>query len=550
MRKLGDRSEQRGRRVPPTVAGFEAALRDRGHDGVGEALISRHNQRFERAVDIGHMMQCVAMPLLASYLPLATTALELGVHPGRPPSDTGQSWEEHVAWGLDSVAAAVRLIISLQPVGAGVIARTQLERWSSNLEFSSGIDQMQGEATAAWLTRIWSTPPVRPPDGVTTPVGDLFADISELLHGRGPLMPLVWLDIADVTDAPSSEHVKLLDTISDVLVVNLSHLRTCLASVAENEGRHETAQMINMTRLVSPTRSWLPDLRAFLLPMTPYMFKQPGVDNILGAMASGHRRVTLALRAGRRPTEPAELWPALSFGAHRFRASQHAAFAHTWEQQLLGDRFKGNGVDNLAAEAVLAGEMAAVLALWLRQDPGRRSAADAFAICASGLRSAQWLWLEDDSRGMGCLRTVIEQLARARTWRLKPERARKIEANPNATPRDWVEGAGWKRLNLLNRALGEFAHGSTKTNWELARKALVALQDNTEADEAKYRGRTHALAAMIFILSVECAAWVDGFSAQLGQAYRRVIRVDDTLADRAIESLLNRSWEKRGTPLR
>ncbi|MEJ3741749.1 hypothetical protein WEI85_00405 [Actinomycetes bacterium KLBMP 9797] len=550
MMKVANRAEQRGRRVPPTVAGFEAALRDYGYDGVAEALISRHNQRIERVVDVGHMMQCIGLPLLASYLPLGLAAEELGAHPARPPFYSGPNWPDHLAWGLDSVAAAVRLIMSLQPVGASIIARTQLERWSSNLQFNSGIDQQPGESTSAWLSRLWSPPPVRPPDGVVTPVGDLFAEISELLHGRGPLMPLVWLDIADVTDVPSNDHIRLLETISDALVVSLSHIRTGLTTAAEAKGWHARAQMINMVRLVSPARGWLPDLRAFLLPLVPHVFGQSGVEGWLGAMACEHRRVISALRAGQRSDQPAAIWPVLSFGAQRFRARTQAEISRRWERELLGDRFEENSVDNLATEAVLAGEMAAMLALWLRQDPVKRSAADAFAVCASGLRSAQWLWLEDDSRGMGCLRCVIEQVARARTWRLRPERAAKIEGSPKSTPRDWMEGAGWRRLNLLNRALGEFAHGSTRTNWNLAREALVELQDHAGSDEAKYTGRTHALAAMIFIVSVECAAWVDSLSKKLGEAYRRVIRVDDARADRAIEALMNRAWEKRGTPLR
>ncbi|HEX3650938.1 MAG TPA: hypothetical protein VHV49_21135 [Pseudonocardiaceae bacterium] len=55
---------------------------------------------------------------------------------------------------------------------------------------------------------------------------------------------------------------------------------------------------------------------------------------------------------------------------------------------------------------------------------------------------------------------------------------------------------------------------------------------------------------MIFIVSVECAAWVDSFGSHLGDAYRKVIRIDDAQADRAVEALMNRAWEKRGTPLR
>ncbi|MFI2666765.1 hypothetical protein [Micromonospora carbonacea] len=533
--------------MPPTVAGFEAALHDRGYDGVAEALISRHNQRMERIAAVGHTMQCIGLPVLASQLPLALAAEEFGADPGRPPMFSGPTWEDHLAWGLDSTAAAARLMMSLQPIGASIVARTQLERWSSNLEFNSLIRQEPRESTAAWLNRLWSAPSVWP-DGVATPVGDLFGDISELLHGRGPLMPLVWLDVADVTDAPSSEHVRLLDTISDSLVISLSHIRRCLATVAEARGWSYRARTINMIRLVSPARSWIPDLRAFLFPLVPAQFR--AVEGVLGAAASGYRRAVSALRVGQRRDEPSELWPVLSFGNQRFRALILAEHALKVEQEVLGDRFDEMGVQKLATEAVLAGEMAAMLALWLRQKSGAHPAADAFAVTASGLRSAQWLWLEDDDRAMGCLRCVIEQVARARTWRTRPDRAARIEASSKSSPRDWIEGAGWKRLNLLNRALGEFAHGSTRSNWNVARDALVALQSNAEEDTARHTGRTHALTAMIFILSVECAAWVDSFSSELGEAYRSVIRVDDAQADEAIEALMNRAWEKRGTPLR
>lgn len=548
--RLGQRADRRGARVPLTVAGFEAAVQDRGHDGIAEALIARHNQRMQRAIDAGHVMQTISLPLLTNQFFMELAAEELGANPQRPPIQSGPTWPDHLAWGLDSVVAAVRLMICLQPVGACIVARTQLERWSSNLQLNSGIDQQSGESTVDWLNRLWAAPGVRPPDGVKIPVGELFADLSELLHGRGRLMPLVWLDVADVTAMPSSEHLQQLETISDALIVSLSLIRTGLATAAEEKGFEVLAETINRLRLVAPAHGWISDLRAFLWPLVLSFVQAPVVKGTLGGMAAAHRRVVSAMRAGRQPAEPAELWPVFSFGAHRFRALVTALAAYESERRTFGDQFEEDGLEEAQAEAVLAGEMAAVLARWLREDPDMCSPANALAVCASGLCSAQWLWLEDDDRAMGCLRCVVEQVARARTWRLRPDRARKIEANPNSTPRDWIEGAGWRRLNLLNRALGEFAHGSTQTNWNIARDALVAIQDAADDEEAQYTGRTHAINAMIFILSAECAAWADTFGNHLGDAYRRVIRIDEAHADKAIEELMNRAWEKRRTPVR
>jgi hypothetical protein len=233
---IGRKADRRGERVPLTVAGFEATIRDRGHDALAEALIARHNQRMQRMIQSGQMMQCIELPLLNSQFPMGLAAVELGADPGRPPFHSGPAWLDHLAWSLDSVGAAVRLMLCLQPIGASIIARTQLERWSSNLHFNSGTDQQPGESTVDWLNQLWADPAIRPPDPVKTPVGELFADLSELLHGRGRLMPLVWLDIADVTEMPSSDHVRLMETISDALIVSLSHIRTCLATAAEQKG--------------------------------------------------------------------------------------------------------------------------------------------------------------------------------------------------------------------------------------------------------------------------------------------------------------------------
>jgi hypothetical protein len=48
-------------------------------------------------------------------------------------------------------------------------------------------------------------------------------------------------------------------------------------------------------------------------------------------------------------------------------------------------------------------------------------------------------------------------------------------------------------------------------------------------------------------VSAECADWVDSIGSHLGDAYRQVTRVDATQADRAVEALMNRAWEKRDT---
>jgi hypothetical protein len=82
------------------VAGFEAAVRDRGHDGIAEALIARHNQRMQRAIDAGHIMQSAGLPLLTSQFPMGLATEALGANPRRPPFYSGPTWPDHLVWGV------------------------------------------------------------------------------------------------------------------------------------------------------------------------------------------------------------------------------------------------------------------------------------------------------------------------------------------------------------------------------------------------------------------------------------------------------------------
>ncbi|MFI6220121.1 hypothetical protein ACIBEH_06165 [Nocardia salmonicida] len=548
-RKVGDRAERRGRRVLPTVEGFERALEERGPDGVAEALLSRHNQRMVRIVEVGVMSQQIALPLLSAYMPLSFIAEQLGAHQLRPPIRSGATWPDHLAWGLDSVGAAVRLMLGMQPIGAAIIARTQLERWSANLAFNVNQSQAPGEDTVAWLNRLWSGCGVWFPTH-NKQVGDLFAELSELLHARGPLMSLTWLDAVDIGDTPSSEHVRLMETTSRALTVTLGHLRLCLATAVEDAGAVDLAESVASIPLVTPAESWVPHLGPIVWPMVPRHFDDPKIQSNISEMEVYYRKVADSMDAGRDPDVPRQGWPLYSLGHHRFRALTLAAAGSQREREIVGEN-PGYSIEDAMVSADLAGEMAAMSAEWLRTDPARKPVADALAMCSSALRSAVWLWLEDDSRAMACLRCVIEQIARARAWRVKPNRAAKIESNPNATPRDWIEAAGWRRLSLFNRALGEFAHGATTADWEVPRQALVSIQHDADTNEhADLTGRSHAIRASIFIVGRECAAWVDSFGSPLGEAYRHIINLDDIEADQSIEALMNRAWEKRSTPVR
>lgn len=549
-KKTAMKAEHRGRRVPLTVAGLESAVNQRGKDGLAEALISRHNQRMEWLDKVGNSVQERVLPILSSYLQLGVFAESLGANPGRFPACTGRNWVEHLAWSIDSTATAVRLLIAVQPVGAAVVARTQLERWSANLAANMEKPRLDKERTADWMSRIWSGS-AKLPMALEQPVGNLYSTLSELLHARGPLMDLAWTSANEQFGELTDTDLKQFDWICDALLTSVSQVRAALATVAHNHGALQKASIIEALPLKTRADSWLPQVGPHVWPVMPMYFQHTEIGLSLGAMASGRERVAQSILGGLKAPEPPETWPVLALGAHRFRALTAAGAAYEHEKLLMGEAFGSNPIAATMTRSILAGEMTMALSLWLKYDPERRHIGAAFVVCASALRSATWLWLEDDDRGMGCLRCVVEQIARIRTWRIKSNKAAKLEANPNTKPRDWIEGAGWRRLNILNRALGEYAHMSAGTDWEIARKALVSLQADTDTNPlSNYTGRTNALTVCIYLCSLEIALWTDSFSNQIGRTFREAVGLDDERAAVAIEALSTRAWAVRDKPVR
>jgi hypothetical protein len=169
-----------------------------------------------------------------------------------------------------------------------------------------------------------------------------------------------------------------------------------------------------------------------------------------------------------------------AFAARRGNAAATARIAFEQEQGQLGEHFAPEAIGAREFAYILINETAGLLSRWTS---GPRS--DAMAVGASALRAGLWLWLEDDDRSLVAARTVLEQAARLRTWRLKPERATRIEAQgPRPSARDWLDAAGWRRLSVINRSLGQFSHipDQAQEKWHEARVALMELQDDVDDD--------------------------------------------------------------------
>ncbi len=576
--RYGQRADRRGLRTPATLDGFRTALAAQGHDAVAEALLARHNLRMSGTRRIDTVGQYVCLPHLVALFPLDLALAELGLRPDRLPADMGKGWLEHVAWGLDSIVAAVRLLMSGQVVGAAVIARTQLERWTHNLAHNAGLTQQPAETAVDWMDRVWSADsraiadaqPVtgRPddpqdmqqdpdesadtgaPTGPEGEAGRLFAQLSEVLHARGPLLDVVRWDTARcLQDGMTEPAVLAFDIVLRTLQLTTARLQACVATAAEERGWPVLAQTVWAVRIVAGTEAHAKDLFELLWPITPELL-DGSRSNATGAVAAEYRKAQQAMRSGKKFELPPAAWPVSALIERRHRALTGAAHALEIERDMLGETFDPKGISFLITEAVLAGELAAMVSRWLLDENRPAPASDALVVAATALRSSTWLWLEDDDRAMACLRVVVEQIARARVWRTKPAKAAALESNAQTTPRDWLEAAGWRRLSVLNRALGAFVHFDRRADPAAARAVLVEMQADPTSPTAPYTGRTTTLQHVIVLLAAEAVRWVEQLDEALAEACWTVLRLDDTSVTRGMEPYFERAWRLRGMAVR
>lgn len=236
---------------------------------------------------------------------------------------------------------------------------------------------------------------------------------------------------------------------------------------------------------------------------------------------------------------------AYAFAWHRWASARSALAAIEVERRLLGDEFDIDKLRGRDVPYVLTSEACGLLAAWLPED--QTDAVAAAAAVASSLRSAYWLWLEDDDRAMGVLRVTLEQLARLRTWRRNPDKAARLESRPQTRPRDWLSAAGWKRLEVLNRALGEMAHTRERMRWFEARRMLTPLQPKGEASDP-HTARGFCLTALVMLSAQEVIDTAATLSAEIADGFDEMFEwrhPDDSDDERYLEGLLARAWNAR-----
>lgn len=562
--KIAARDEEFGRTVGDQLNDYLIAAR-RNENSLKSAIVSRHNQRMQRVGFVHPTLRRRSRLIVNQLFGLDLGLRGLGADTSRWPVDPGGGWVEHLDWGVDSLVASVRLLAAGQTVGAAQIARSQFERWSINLANSTGVKRERGEKTAEYYSRLWTTvdqdglvavpesersdPGRTSIDGHRLDPAGLYVEISDFLHGRGDAAAAAYLEASDLLCHPKDVEGALRagNRVLDVIELCIERLRVCIAGTFMQIGAHphRAVSLLAVSKQSDPAGS-SPFPGWSLWPLNLVTGLSPGVvaalrsqDEIMNRMHRGERP------AGRlyRDDEISNIF----FISRRARSAEHALAAFAAEERLLGEPLDGANLSGRESRVIITAELLGLIARWSGEVQPMQQ--DAAAVASSSLRSAFWLWLEDDDRGMGVLRITLESLARLRTWIRNQNRAKKLEGSTRTTPRDWLDSAGWRRLEALNLALGEMAHTHSNPRWGGARAILTQLiTSDVEPEYAPYRARGFALESVIRLsaqVALEALAQISSeFEAAVRQHMSNVGLLD-VETEKALEEWLDRCWQRR-----
>lgn len=608
--------DRRGRRVATTVEDYERVA-DLGADRLAEALISRHSVRMENIAVLPELYRVRALESIVPVVHLDLAHMDLNLKPRRLPFSQSVRTVDLLSWGVGSCIAAARLLLAGQVIGAATIARQQLEFWTRYLASVGDLDRSEGESVQHFVARCWSwfaenldehdaqgigdftdladgadlgepssaDEPDEPHEHILLANGTeicpavVYGFLSEIMHADECRNTMAWevVELLAPEKIPSDAGIAV-GSVSDALSLCLIQIKIITAARLKRQGNERLAQLLLSTGSLErfseadeilddvsdePPHPWA--RRRFVVPVPDHPVTPPlatlmpllpneGLASDILSQLARRSATYAALRTGRRPAgrlyRDDEL-ATLAFLSHRHEAARAALEALQVEKRVRGEDFKLETLGHRGVTIRLIAEVSGLCAMWSQdQQPPISSAA---ALIASSLRSAHWLWLEDDDCAMATLRCTLEQTARLKVSYQKPDKARKLEASAATMPKDWLNAAGWKRLSALNRALGEFAHAHTTPRWNGARNLLAALQIDADPEHALFTARGATLDLVATIVAREVVNIIENEHSVLVGATARALLVNEGLDmsrdDHALNSVFDHIWKHRATSL-
>lgn len=447
-------------------------------------------------------------------------------------------WADALRGGLD---ALVDVLIKMRQglnVAVVVSARGYLERWTFNVASSHSIRWKQaGESDADFISRVWEhyglTALGRDP-------GRDWAFLSELQHGRKLSIGKRTVDL----HATGAAQLALYAEIARIVEIPMRQVRGGIREYAANAGIDAFDLALSAQLRLSSTPKEPAELRRLLSPPDLVSMHDPQLERAR-TEAWGYREhsshedtETFVDRVNHNDILG-------SFIERLSRRFENAAAAAAQEQAMVGDRFDyGHLAARLFRYLAIAG-MAEVVGLECANSGG-----DNLRFAGNALTSAWNYWLEDNDLSLAGVRVLAEQTAIARAHRLKPDKAARLVARPDLPASRWFELAGWARLSVFIRALGEFSHFGLAMRRDGAREALTTLNIEDDETEAPFGARREALDQAAYMLAHEIATRLDEMAPDLSRAFRdRVTLLDHGEHEAHLTDWLNLALAHRAADL-
>lgn len=518
--QLFDRREQRSFRDEISrLAHLNARVNENG-------LITLLTSRAERRATL-NASQPLLMPSLVWRggvgIGMADVLLErLGAtwHTYLPEEASKDRWAAELRDGLDSFARVAWCLRFGYTIAAVAIARKSFERWSFNIASSMQLATIENEPEADFFTRAWKASSNYVGE---RELGSEWSLMSELLHGRQ--VELAGQHVQIALDMQLTDQTRIHRAIAFFAEVSLRQVRGAVCRLAGERG-HLKQNELSAALLPVEQLKGLPKQPDFLhLLWQPLLYGFVDADDTSTYIGWGasYRRIVNRRAEDRVGVGTFSDW--MSIEERWVRAIERSRHSFQEEREVFGDAFSPLSLRARVTKYRIISEMTDILANEFR-DTHRASA---LRSAAAALESAWVVWLQDVDDSLTLARSVLESTARARTHRLKPSRAAKMENGPQKqkAPHRWVDAAGWSRLSPFVRALSEYAHMQANSrhsgSWEL----LVKVQGLEVGGSADHTARGHALEKVAAMLAHEVADSLKIEWAALSEEFRHLVIEED-----------------------
>ncbi|HUB56522.1 MAG TPA: hypothetical protein VMB04_15315 [Mycobacterium sp.] len=559
------KTERRARHVPPTVEEYER-IAACGPARLIDTLLSRHSTRIDNLPAALQLSVDRCLPHLLSISEFDTVFADRGHSVAQlHPSHEGP-WPTHLSWSIETTITAIRLMLVGQVVGAAIVLRQQLGRWTVLLAMAASTGRRPHEPIESFIARAWTQRAMTRLSRYTADVAvrDRFDDLGDdarttgltekdhehvEIYGARAICPAsVYHRLCELIDPAQVEatvewealhnlapaHLPpdtsdAADALSDALTLAIMQMRLAAAAVCEALGDPDKAEEIRpmsareerFAHCASETqlllrKSPVERLTPALVPLVrSELADSVNIDDAAKLYTDYHNVVAARSHAERYTRQ--EL-AKLAFGTHRYSRFLITEAAHAQDLKLSDKRLQIFQHLNHASPYVLTAEFAGLCARWNRS---RSEIATAAMLISSTLRSGYWLWLEEDDRAMGILRCTLHQAARLRTWHSKADVARTLETVSLTTPRDWMNAAGWSKFRSLDRALFEFAHANRDSR---ADAAEILLEDQHNDPGSAISLRLARQAALDKVTALAASETIRVVAAQQSSAIADAMR--------------------------